>query len=211
MDLVTMLLACSLAADNSMTQAMVEIGSQNKPLMVSVAGGETKTFPTEAAATAFASKEVAQGHSINIGLMQIPSRWLEPYHLSMSDMFRPCKNMVIATRIVNDMREQCLVTKRTPAITNMQACALSIYQTGDPEQGIEYANKVLEYAKAHPFIAPEHTVGAPSKSKAKVDTDKSKAAETSNDAAVTPANPTDNAEPIVTTIPTTIDDQNAQR
>lgn len=161
MDLVTMLMACSLASDNSITKAMIDLGSQNKPLMVSVVGGETKTFPTEAAATNFANNELQQGHSINIGLMQISNRWIEPYHLSVGDMFKPCKNMVIATRILNDLHDQCLSIKRTPAITDMQACALSMYETGDPQQGADFASKIMTQAKTHPFVAPELTIGHP--------------------------------------------------
>ena len=191
MDLMTMLLACSLASDNSITQAIVDLGSQNKPLMVSVAGGETKTFPTEATATAFVNSELQQGHSIKLGLMQIPSRWLEPYHLSMNDIFKPCKNMVVATRILNDMHNECFAMKRSPPITDMQACALSMYETGDPQQGLEYANKIMTQAKAHPYVTPDLTFGHPSSHP--------KTAGQAN-------NPIDLALK-----PTTTDDQNAQR
>lgn len=162
MDLVTMLLACSLATDNSVTKAIVELGSKNKPLMVSVAGGESKTFPTEAAAIDFANSELQQGHEIKLGLMQIPSRWLEPYHLHVADLFKPCKNMVTGTRILNEMRDQCLSIKRSPPITDLQACALSMYETGDPEQGSDYAKQITEQAKAHPFETPDLTMGHPS-------------------------------------------------
>lgn len=184
MDLVTMLLACSLASDNSVTKAIVDLGSKNQPLTVSVVGGESKTFPTEAAATAFANNELQQGHAINIGLMQIPSRWLEPYHLSAGALFKPCKNMVTATRIINDMREQCLtMSTRVPPVTDMQACALSMYETGDPQQGADFAKKIMEQAKAHPFVPPEPKINMHPKPKA--DT-----TESSDEQKPTSANPT---------------------
>lgn len=195
MDLVTMLLACSLASDNSITKAMVDLGSKNEPLMVSVVGGESKTFPTEAAATTFAKNELQQGHEIKIGLMQIPSRWLDPYHLHVGDMFKPCKNMVIATRIVNELREQCLSMKRMPPITDMQACALSTYETGDPQKGLDFANKIMDYAKAHPFVPPEPKIDMHPKPKPEVTekSDEQKGEQKSD-----------------TTNPTPADNQNAQ-
>lgn len=156
MNLVTMVLACSLYPDNSITNAMVEIGSQNNPLTITIAeNGQaiTKTFKNEADATSYVNKQIAQGHNVNIGLMQIPNNWITKYPASMdasvSGLFRPCKNMVVATDLLNDATEQCASNEG-----DKTACALSVYHTGSPTAGLDYAKQVMAYADAHPFIKP---------------------------------------------------------
>jgi hypothetical protein len=151
-----MVLACSLYPDNSIANAMVQVGSQNNPLTITITDNgqnTTKTFKTEAAALSYANQEIAQGHSVNIGLLQIPNSWITKYPASMGanvlGLLRPCKNMVVATSILNDATEQCASVDG-----DQTTCALSVYHTGSPTAGLDYAKQVIDYAVAHPFVKP---------------------------------------------------------
>lgn len=151
MDLVTMVLACSLYPDNSITNAMVQVGSKNKPLVVVVDDGDPKPFTSANQAAQFANSQIQQGHKVGVGLMQIPNYWLKQYSVIPSEIFLPCKNMVAATKILNDAETQCNQMTNLPANTSIQTCALSVYKTGDATAGLDYANAVINYSNAHPF------------------------------------------------------------
>lgn len=152
MDLVTMILACSLYNDNSIANAMAQVGSQNNPLTVTVEEGETKTFPDAKRATQFAIQEIQQGHTVDIGLMQIPSFWLKQFavNTNIQELFLPCRNMVLATKILNAAEEKCAQIPST-AVSDLQTCALSVYKTNDETGGTAYAHAVLDYAANNSF------------------------------------------------------------
>jgi hypothetical protein len=152
MDLVTMILACSLYNDNSIANAMAQVGSQNNPLTVTVEEGETKTFPDPQQATQFVIQEMQRGHTVDIGLMQIPSFWLKQFaaNTHIEELFLPCRNMVLATKILNAAEEKCAQIPST-AVSDLQTCALSIYKTNDETGGTAYAHAVLDYAASNSF------------------------------------------------------------
>lgn len=160
MELVTLVLACSLYNDNSIINAMLETGSNNNPLTVAVDNNPPKTFTTAAQAAQFATQQIQQGHEVNIGLMQIPNRWLSDYKVIPADLFMPCKNMVAATKILNDAANQCSQAATTTPNNDTNTCVLSTYKTGDAKAGSDYANTVIAYANAHPFSAIYDTAEA---------------------------------------------------
>ncbi|MDQ8039194.1 MAG: transglycosylase SLT domain-containing protein [Rickettsiella sp.] len=150
MDLVTLVLACSLYTDNSIPYAMIETGSKNNPLVVTIDNG-TKHFKTISEAVTFTKKQIAQGKLLDIGLMQIPNQWLPKVGAHAEDLFRPCKNLVVATQIMNKIRLQCqTIAERNPTL-NLQTCMLSMYKTGNTQTGLDYAHTVINYAEKHPF------------------------------------------------------------
>ncbi|MFM2322719.1 MAG: hypothetical protein RLZZ225_872 [Pseudomonadota bacterium] len=150
MDLVTLVLACSLYADNSITYAMVQTGTQNNPLVVTV-DGTPQTFKSMPLAIRYTQRQIAEGKKVAIGLMQISSQWLPEIAARPSDLFRPCKNLVVATQILEKLRLQCQTIAANKPNTNIQACVLSLYKTKSPQNGLAYANQVMQYAKEHPF------------------------------------------------------------
>jgi type IV secretion system protein VirB1 len=150
MDLVTLVLACSLYADNSIPYAMIQTGGGNNPLQVSV-DNITKRFKEESAATQYTQQQITQNKTVNIGLMQISSQWLTVFSVRPSELFRPCKNMVIATQIMNKLYLQCQRLAEHNAALNVQTCMLSLYKTGNAQTGLTYANQVIDYAAKHPF------------------------------------------------------------
>jgi hypothetical protein len=141
MDLMTMILACSMYSDNAVVNAMANQNSNSNPLVIS-----GKPFPTEQAALDYAKQLQTQGKTFYIGLMQIPSFWFPDYNVSLKELLRPCKNIVIATQILIKTQEACA--------DNSQTCALSMYQTNDPQAGLDYANQILQYSSDHPFVPP---------------------------------------------------------
>jgi Transglycosylase SLT domain len=150
MDLVTLVLACSLYADNSIPYAMIQTRTQNNPLVVTV-DDNTKTFKTIPAAVQYTRTQSALGKNPEIGLMQISSRWLPEIGAHASDLFRPCKNLVVATQILEKLRLQCQSIVATNPNTDMQACVLSLYKSKNLQNGLAYAHQIIQYAKAHPF------------------------------------------------------------
>lgn len=162
MDLVTMILACSLYADNSIINAMVEVGSKNKPYTVTLTDGDSTTLPNEEQTISYANSKIEQGKAVEIGLMQIPSFWLKQNHLNLNEIIKPCKNMVAATQLLLQAHEQCITMQNTPPIADVQACTLSIYKTGDAHNGLDYANAVISYANEHPFSILEAQANKPS-------------------------------------------------
>lgn len=150
MDLVTLVLACSLYADNSIPYAMIQTGSENKPLVVSVDNDQT-LFKTESEAIAYTQAKIEQGKTVNIGLMQVSSQWLPEMGAHAADLFRPCKNLVVATQIMNKLHLQCqTLVKRNPTFS-IQTCMLSLYKTGNTQNGVAYADNIIDYATKHPF------------------------------------------------------------
>jgi hypothetical protein len=140
MDLLTMILACSVYPNNAVVNAMVEINSQNTPYMIS-----GQPFKTEAHALARVDQLKAAGQNFDIGLMQIPSVWLANQPESLHELLRPCKNMVLATQVLNKLTDEC---------GGSESCALSMYKTNDKTAGLDYATQVIEYASTHKVVPP---------------------------------------------------------
>lgn len=141
MDLTTMILACSMYANNNTVNAMVEINSKNNPYVIS-----GQVFPSESAALQKAQALKNSGQLFEIGLMQIPSFWLQQNPVNLRDLLRPCKNMVLATQILNKLTNDC---------DGSESCALSLYKTNDKSAGLDYAEQITNYAQAHPFVVPK--------------------------------------------------------
>ena len=150
MDLVTLVLACSLYADNSIPYAMIQTGTQNNPLVVTV-DDDTRTFKTISAAIQYTHAQIAMGKNLEIGLMQISSRWLPEIGAHASDLFRPCKNLVVATQILEKLRLKCQSMAVNNPSTDIQSCVLSLYKSKNLYNGLSFAQQVIEYAKIHPF------------------------------------------------------------
>lgn len=152
MDLVTLILACSIYPDNSITNAMVKLGSNGSPFTVTVHNNTqatTLTFKTAQDAIQYTQREIAQKHVVDLGIMQIPSPWLAHYNLTLAEVFRPCKNMLVASNILNHIADQC------PDLN----CTLSTFKSGDPQLGLSYATQIVNYAHAHPFVKPPSVFG----------------------------------------------------
>jgi type IV secretion system protein VirB1 len=94
-------------------------------------------------AVAIATKAIAQGHSIDLGLMQVNSGNLSSLGLSVADAFDPCRSLAAA--------ETLLVQGYAPGVEapDQQAAllrTLSRYNTGNPAKG--FANGYVARVQA---------------------------------------------------------------
>jgi type IV secretion system protein VirB1 len=162
MDIVTMILACSLYPDNSIVNAMAQTSSHDKPFIVTVSNGAGidsgvgNSFASAEQAARYATEQIKQNHTIDIGLLQIPSLWLKHYQTIPAELFLSCKNMALATKLLNDAETKCSQMSNT----DTRACALSMYKTDSPTAGLAYASTVINYAKNHPFSNLEKDAAA---------------------------------------------------
>lgn len=152
MDIVTLVMACSLFQNYSITNAMIQVGSKNNPLMVTPASGNSTIFPNIDQATNYIDQQIQQDNLVNIGVTQISSRWLKTYQITPAEIIKPCKNVATASEIITKMWDKCGHIVSDPSNADqVQACALSMFKTADPQAGLDYANQIMNYATAHPF------------------------------------------------------------
>lgn len=102
---------------------------------------------------------LSSGHSIDIGLMQINSQHLAKLNIDYKDLFDPCYNIAIGTKILSSFYREHARGNPTdqPDMTLLKA--LSSYNTGNPRKGKRYVNKILKAAgkSINISIAGEYT------------------------------------------------------
>jgi hypothetical protein len=158
MDLTTTIMICSMFHANVVVNAIIQNGSQAHPLAItkiSQAGTSTADFKKIQTAAQYAKTQLAQGNAIEIGMMQIPSGWLVPLSkngLTLENLLRRCKNIAVATDLLNQSEAYCATFTDTGA--QRDQCTLSFYKTGDPKAGLDYAKQILDYANANPLKMP---------------------------------------------------------
>lgn len=158
MDLFTTVMICSMLPNNAMVNAVIKTDAGQNPLAVAVvrqAGqmqSTKKDFKNANEASNYAKQQLATGQHVNIGMMQIPSGWLDKLSnqgVHLDDLWLPCKNVAMGSDLINQAESYCA----TQGYHNVERdqCALSFYRTGDTKQGIDYAKQILSYAAAHPL------------------------------------------------------------
>ncbi|HEX4173261.1 MAG TPA: transglycosylase SLT domain-containing protein, partial [Acetobacteraceae bacterium] len=96
-------------------------------------------------AVALATSLIEQRHhNVDLGLMQINSAHLARFGLSIPDAFNACRSIGIGARILSGAFHHAL------------RAALSTYNTGDPQRGIDsgYVASVEAAAVTIPAITP---------------------------------------------------------
>jgi len=75
------------------TAAIIQVESQGNPLIIADNTRRTSYTPhTQAQSVRLANQLHQQGHSLDIGVMQINTQWLRPKRLSLKKLFDPCFN-----------------------------------------------------------------------------------------------------------------------
>lgn len=156
-NMLTLLMACSLYQDTATVNAIIMLGSNNKPLAVTTISSDgnkqlRSDFKTPTAAADYAQQQIQQGSTVELGLMQLPSSWLPKFgnRIDRDDLFYSCKNIVVGTEILNRALEHC--ASLNDQKNSLRTCTLSVYKTGNPQDGQAYAQQVLDYAVAHPMV-----------------------------------------------------------
>lgn len=137
---------CGPTVDPSTTQAIIQVESGGNPYAI---GDNTlkKSFAPQSkqAAVHLAASLLAQGHNLDMGLMQVNSCHLKTMKFSLDEVFDPCRNIAIGTTILADFYRR----HNTGEDKNLVLFkALSAYNTGSAWRGPGYVNKILKAAGA---------------------------------------------------------------
>lgn len=84
-------------------------------------------------AIALAKRFIAQGYSVDMGLMQVNSRNLPRYGVTLKEIFDPCTNIRTGSHILYNAYQQ--TTRTTPDVQTALLRALSVYNTGNAQRG----------------------------------------------------------------------------
>ncbi|MBZ5763491.1 MULTISPECIES: type IV secretion system lytic transglycosylase VirB1 [Rhizobium] len=124
---------CGPSVASSTLAAIAKVESQLDPLaMHDNTTGETLHWNEQARAIRSASDRLQAGHSIDVGLMQINSANFSTLRLSIGEAFEPCPSLSAAARIlVKSYRGGTTTKERQQSLRQ----ALSMYNTGDPQDG----------------------------------------------------------------------------
>ncbi len=98
---------------------------------------------TKQEAISLANYYVSLGHSVDLGLMQINTNNLARFGVSVADMFTPCTNIQVGSRILYQGYQRALKINPNPSVALQ--IALSYYNTGSPHRGFKngYVNKYV--------------------------------------------------------------------
>jgi len=134
---------CGPAVAPSTTQAIIQVESGGDPLAIGDNSlGKSFAPRTKSEAVSLAKELISQGHSVDLGLMQINSQHLAPMGLSLDDAFDPCRNVRTGTAILSGFYRQ--YANKDPSLTLYNA--LSAYNTGQAWKGADYVNRILAAA-----------------------------------------------------------------
>jgi hypothetical protein len=110
MDVIALILACSVYPDDTLVRAMVELASQGNPNFV----GDLTTLSTfdETASVADAEKVVReldrQGGRPVVGLMGLPPAWAKRYGRSRHELYDGCVNLWVGTAVLAGHYDACV-------------------------------------------------------------------------------------------------------
>jgi type IV secretion system protein VirB1 len=138
------LLACGSSVDPSTLRAIMRVESGSRAFAINVNGAPSQPPPaaTAAAATASAQAWIAQGYSVDLGLMQVNSKNLQSLGFTVAQMFDPCTNIQAGASILT--ADYLAASSGRPNAQDALKAALSAYNTGNFERGF-YNGYVAKY------------------------------------------------------------------
>lgn len=157
-DFVRLAARCAPAVPEWILHAVARTESDLRPWMLHdnttlASYSPASLVAAEAAATAW----IAEGHSVDLGLMQINSRNLPALGMTPRAALDPCASLAAGAAVLRAAYGGGTIGAGQQAALLM---ALSIYNTGSPLKGIMngYVRKVLR--NADNFVAPPSTSGS---------------------------------------------------
>jgi len=129
-------------------QAIIEVESGGNPLAIlDNATGKSYKPKDRTQAIRIAADLLAQGHSLDMGLMQINSQHLKKRKIDYRQLFDPCINIRAGTKILAEFYS--IHTRNHPQDPPdlILLKSLSSYNTGTPYRGSKYVSKILRKAK----------------------------------------------------------------
>ena len=151
MDLLNLAVMCGHLVDPAMTLRVIQVESQGQIYAIHDNTNDhtfvAKSLPE---ALRLSSQLIAQGHRLDLGLMQINyDVWLKPGVFPLAKAFDPCTNITIGSTILNGDYIQAL--QHTSNSSEALFRALSLYNSGSDWRGLGYANRVLTVRSAGAF------------------------------------------------------------
>jgi type IV secretion system protein VirB1 len=132
---------CGPSVAPSTTRAIIQVESGGNPLAIGDNKLQKSFAPgTKGEAVSLATQLISQGHSVDLGLMQINSCHLASLHLSLDELFDPCRNVRAGTAILADFYRQ--YPNQDPGLTLFNA--LSAYNTDRAWRGAGYVNWIRD-------------------------------------------------------------------
>jgi hypothetical protein len=111
MDVLAIILACSLHPDDQLVRTLVDVQSSGNPFFV----GDLQTLKTNDAlrsaedALRYAEDLRRQGGRPAVGLLGVPIEWAERFGRAPIELFDACTNVSIATAAFSDYYRRCSV------------------------------------------------------------------------------------------------------
>lgn len=131
-----LLLACAPNVAPQTIERVIRVESRGDPLAINVNKGRLHRRPTDAAdAAALARAYIAQGYTVDLGLMQVNSTNVARLGYRIEEMFEPCKNIAAGGRVLAEF-----YAAARPRHESEQAAlraALSAYNTGNFVAGFQ--------------------------------------------------------------------------
>ena len=127
-------LQCAPQIHPATTVAIIKTESGGNPYAIGDNTTHKSYWPrSKDEAANIAYKLLSQGHSIDMGLMQVNSTHLRSMHLNYYDLFDSCTNIHAGGEILSDFYRQHDRPGQSPSTTLIKA--LSAYNTGSPYKG----------------------------------------------------------------------------
>lgn len=149
MDLVTLMMVCAPFASSDTMLAVMKQESGGNPWALGVnSRHEFKRPKNYFEAVAEARRLIANGASIDMGLMQINSATMVRLGLTIEQVYDPCTNAYAGGVVLT--RNYVLASKSYGQSRAALEAALSAYNTGNFKKGFEngYVQKVLKHANS---------------------------------------------------------------
>lgn len=138
---------CASGVAPSTMAAIIKVESAGNPWAIGDNTTKSRVTPTPKSAeeaVIVATRLIAMGHSLDMGLSQINSTNLKAYGVSVKQIFDPCTNISVGSAILSNFYKKS-VAKYGPGETSLFH-ALSAYNTGSFFKGPTYVNKILKAA-----------------------------------------------------------------
>lgn len=136
MDLPSLLLACSVHADDLLLESIAYVHGRGNPYAItdagSVAARNQDEGPTLTPSSAKAAREIvlemlADGGAPVIGILPARPEWAGEFGKAIGDLFDPCTNVAVASAKISEFDYGCHARGRAASSRARRTCTLTRY------------------------------------------------------------------------------------
>ncbi len=139
LDLVAILLTCSLHHDDRLLRSVIDAHSAGNPYTVAQvsflqADSQDGPMPTQVPrsrneAKSAAAAILASGDEVALGLLPVRPAWAVEFGRTMEDLFDPCSNVAVASAKMSEFDFACRRRARRQNAAARRSCTLDRYGT----------------------------------------------------------------------------------